>query len=471
MTFFDLISMTFKNLLRRKRRTLLTVTGVIVGTCSIVVMVSLGIGQTQALEQSISQMGDLTLIEIYNYGDNNETELNDETMRQILNLPGVKGGTPFWNAPSMDIKLYSGKKDRYQMYLWGVRGIYADQLENMEFSLTEGELLPAEADKGKLGKNKKVKLLMGSNMVYEFTDSKAKGQAAYRYPGMLDAQGNQLKPFVDVMEDDITLVMQCNEYDEQGKPKYDDLRLELEICGILGSKDPDTWDENSYNVFMDINDLQELYDYYKKAFNIKDDKNSSNKGRTYDNAKIKVDSIENVEAVDKAIKEMGFETYSLNSVREPMMEQMRQQQLFLGGIGGISLLVAAIGISNTMVMSIYERTREIGVMKVLGCKLGNIRSIFLMEAGLIGLLGGISGVAISYGLSFGINYLTGTGAINGSGGIFSMMGMGSGSSLSVIPPWLALCGIVFATLIGLISGFSPANRAVKISALEAIKHE
>ena len=68
MRISDLISMTVKNLLRRKTRTLLTVAGVIVGTCSIVLMVSLGIGQTEALEQNIAQMGDLTMIQIYSYG-------------------------------------------------------------------------------------------------------------------------------------------------------------------------------------------------------------------------------------------------------------------------------------------------------------------------------------------------------------------------------------------------------------------
>ena len=150
---------------------------------------------------------------------------------------------------------------------------------------------------------------------------------------------------------------------------------------------------------------------------------------------------------------------------------MQQQQLFLGGIGGISLLVAAIGISNTMVMSIYERTREIGIMKVLGCALSNIRSIFLMEAGVIGFMGGIIGVGISYGVSYGLNYLTMTGGAL-SGILGSMLGgMSESGSLSVIPLWLAGAAVVFATLIGLLSGFSPANRAVKISALAAIKHE
>ena len=79
-----------------------------------------------------------------------------------------------------------------------------------------------------------------------------------------------------------------------------------------------------------------------------------------------------------------------------MQEQSRNIQLVLGGIGAVSLFVAAIGIANTMMMSIYERTKEIGIIKVLGCALQNIREMFLMEAGFIGFLGGVIGVVLSY---------------------------------------------------------------------------
>ena len=88
------------------------------------------------------------------------------------------------------------------------------------------------------------------------------------------------------------------------------------------------------------------------------------------------------------------------------MTSMGYVQAVLGGIGAVSLLVAAIGIANTMMMSIYERTKEIGVMKVLGCSLENIRTMFLIEAGVIGFVGGVVGVALSYGVSAIINYIS-----------------------------------------------------------------
>ena len=78
-------------------------------------------------------------------------------------------------------------------------------------------------------------------------------------------------------------------------------------------------------------------------------------------------------------------------------------QMILGGLGAVSLFVAALSIANTMTMAIYERTKEIGVMKVLGCGLGKIRAMFLVEAAMIGFLGGVFGVAISYALSLLLN--------------------------------------------------------------------
>ena len=136
-------------------------------------------------------------------------------------------------------------------------------------------------------------------------------------------------------------------------------------------------------------------------------------------------------------------------------------QLVLGGIGAVSLLVAAIGIANTMMMSIYERTKEIGIMKVLGCDMRNIQGMFLIEAGFIGLIGGITGLAISYGLSVTVNFL-----------VANMAGdMGISGGISYIPLWLALMSLVFAVFVGMLAGFFPSLRAMKLSPLAAIRNE
>ena len=137
---------------------------------------------------------------------------------------------------------------------------------------------------------------------------------------------------------------------------------------------------------------------------------------------------------------------------------MRMIEAVLGGIGAVSLLVAAIGITNTMMMSIYERTKEIGIMKVLGCDMRNIGALFLMEAGCIGFFGGVVGLILSYSLSGMINYFVKN----------SDMGV---ESISYIPFWLAGASLIFAILVGMIAGFFPSKRAMKLSPLAAIRNE
>ncbi len=122
-----------------------------------------------------------------------------------------------------------------------------------------------------------------------------------------------------------------------------------------------------------------------------------------------------------------------------------------------------------MVMSIYERTREIGVMKVLGCQLSAIRGMFLFEASMIGFIGGILGVGLSLAASYAFNNVK---ALQGAlGGNNPFGNPETASALSIIPPWLILVAIIFSTLVGLISGYLPARRATKVSALEAIKND
>ena len=168
--------------------------------------------------------------------------------------------------------------------------------------------------------------------------------------------------------------------------------------------------------------------------------------------------MENVSAVQQMISDMGYETYSSMEWIESDMQIMNIVQAVLGGIGAVSLFVAAIGITNTMMMSIYERTKEIGIMKVIGCRIRDIQALFLIEAGYIGLIGGTLGVGLSYILSVVINK------------IISGTDMGF-DNISRIPIWLGGVSVVFAILIAMVAGFFPSVRAMKLSPLAAIRAE
>ena len=122
MKISDMISMCFGNLFRRKMRTILTVIGVVVGTCAIVVMISLGLGMNQQLENTLAQMGSrLTTIDVMNYrysgmSDGDNAVMDDAAVEKIQNLPGVEVATPIY-SPNLQARIYAGKDDRHQMQL------------------------------------------------------------------------------------------------------------------------------------------------------------------------------------------------------------------------------------------------------------------------------------------------------------------------------------------------------------------
>jgi ABC-type antimicrobial peptide transport system permease subunit len=214
---------------------------------------------------------------------------------------------------------------------------------------------------------------------------------------------------------------------------------------------------------MPIEQVQKLVKEKNKAEGNKMNPQERNRQKGYQTIFVKVNDINKVQEVQTKIKDMGYNAYSLSDYLESMKKTSNIIQAVLGGIGAVSLLVAAIGITNTMVMSIYERTKEIGIMKVIGASLKDIKRLFLFEAGMIGLLGGIIGIALSEILSLIINKL---GANFGN----YMIG-GVETHISIIPIWLIFAAMGFTTIVGLVSGFYPAKRAMNLSALEAIRTE
>ena len=250
------------------------------------------------------------------------------------------------------------------------------------------------------------------------------------------------------MNDKIEIAFDIN--NEEGRlPTYS----KAKIAGKLET----TGNEKDWNIYANIAQVEK----WKKELKRSGSKSYNEDG--YTSIWVSVDNVKNVEQVQKTIKDWEYGVSSLVDALKPMQETSNTLQLILGGIGAISLLVSAIGIANTMIMSIYERTKEIGVMKVLGCLISDIRKLFLFEAAMIGFFGGIAGILLSYLASFLLNKYGGQigDALGGFGG-------GSGK-ISVIPIWLVLLSLGFSVFVGIVSGYYPARRATKIKALEAMR--
>ena len=466
MKISDEISLSARNLLRRKGRTALTLVGVVIGTCMVVLMISLGIAQTKTNEEMLQSWGDLTQVQIYGYGtmmgsDGKPLYLDDAAITNIKQIPHVAAATPYAQAYNLEGEITAGRNGRYTSDIYNLIGIDPTAFEPMGFALQSGSWptnIPASE------KATKLQVLVGSSTGYNFQDSRKSYNSPkrYRYEGQTDANGKELPPFVDIDKDKMTLTIKTGEGSTEKSRSW-----ELEVVGVL---EPDGakgyWTQSG--IVLRIQDMKMLQKIYNDMTKTKEE------SKSYEQVYVKVDDLSNVTDVETAIHDMGFtNTYSMNQQREEMQKQVMNSQMIFGGIAAVSLLVAAINIINTMTMAIYERTREIGVMKVLGCELGNIRTMFLLESSTIGFIGGLIGLGISLIASFVLNNLSTLGQgldLSGLMGGGYYMG-GGGGTISIIPPWLMLAALVFATLVGLVAGILPANKAVKISALEAIRHE
>ncbi len=437
MTNRDLFELCWGNLRRRKTRTALSVIGVVVGVFAIVVMVSIGFGLSETFSRQIESFGNLHTIQVYNWGGSTTDEygqqisLDDKTIDKIAKIEGVTGATPILSA-------YLNIGAGHFTTQANIQGIRPDVMEKLGYDVETGRLLNG---------GDKYSLVFGKNVTYRFFDPRKQESANW----------NADSAPVDVMMEKIILTGDWNYMTRDegtGDVKYE--QFEAKAVGILASEN----DESAYNVYMDIDSLREIMEKNQRA----EGQTVSTK-KTYDQALIYVEDINLVSGICDTIKDSyGFQTYSLNDMLKEMQKTMSTIQLVLGGIGAISLLVAAIGIANTMVMSVYERTREISVMKVIGASLTDIRKMFLFEAGMIGFLGGLFGLL----LSFIVSKLMNTVLLDVFAGF---VGGGEGAVVSIIPWWVAIGALVFAALVGVISGYVPANRAMNLSVLEGLKNE
>ena len=461
MKFPDLLIMSMNNLRRRKLRTVLTVLGVIIGTAAIVVMVSLGIGLNEMTMEQIASWGSLTTIEVYSQSSgggmqmmgaavssqNSESEPNyitDKVIDNFKRIPHVTGVSPVLN---MNVVMRQGAYISTYVQLKGVSQSYLEQLE-----LAEGRL----PQPGELG------LVFGNGVIRDFTN--AKTGKGYWDTGEMPDVDPMGKPMFVIFDMDVYYQSQGSGSSSDGTPVKPPKKYMIETTGMLAGGE-NGYSNYSWYVFTDIDGLKaQLKKVFKKGTPIPGQP-TNKKGKplnelVYNSAEVFVDDMENVTQVQEQLAAMGYQVNSRMDWMESSKQQSQMIQAVLGGIGAVSLFVAAIGIANTMMMSIYERTKEIGVMKVLGCDMGNIRNMFLIESGFIGFMGGTIGVALSYGVSAIVNRF-----VNMS------QSMGLSGDLSRIPPWLSMAAIGFAVFVGMAAGFMPAVRAMKLSPLAAIRNE
>ncbi|MCR5390218.1 MAG: ABC transporter permease [Lachnospiraceae bacterium] len=462
MKITDLLGMSLSSLFKRKARTILTCLGVVVGTLSIVVMISLGIGMKKSMMDSMSSYSSLTQVTVEQpdrYSDDGKEKseaemeklyLSDELIQEFKEIPHVVDVYPVLTSSAII------KTGNY--YTWAeIKGMPHDVLVKSGMKLAEGDY-PKEGE---------LSLIYGNMMITQFSNEKTNA-GGYWDTGQV--------PDVDYMKDTMFVIFDADKYfsakngsvDESGKPVKAPKKYIIPTAAYTEGG-PEDYNLYAYNVYTDLDALKRVLKKEFKNSAIPDQPTKKNgkpyKQIFYNQIIIDVDNMENVTLVQQEIQSRGYRAYADAEWIQSEMKSMNIIQAVLGGIGAVALFVAAIGITNTMMMSIYERTKEIGIMKVIGCRIRDIQALFLIEAGYIGFIGGTVGIIFSYLLSAALNYLVSSSSLG------QEMGFEAGMKLSVVPPWLALAAVVFAVFIAMAAGFLPSLRAMKLSPLAAIRAE
>lgn len=441
MKLRELISLILLNLNRRKGRVMLTAIGVVIGTAAVVVLVSLAQGLKQNANAQFGNIAEMSQISVYpDWGSQYSQEvtrtgehtepppITQAVIEDIRALPSVKAAIPRVGVYAMTI-MKTGKLESWV----NIIGIGIDDLSILGMEMASGTF---ELSRGTV--------IMGEEVLKSFYD-----------PASNTVDEPPLVP--DLQDQVVTLELTKWSEDDSGNYFETKKALKFKVAGIIRS----TRSESDYSVYMSLNDVLDINAWVNgRRFDPKKD--------GFDTAIVVADDRQNVLNIASQINDMGFMAYTPQEFIEGVNNYFVVLQIIFGGVGGIALLVAAIGIANTMTMAILERTREIGLMKAIGATNQDVLSIFLGESASIGFIGGIGGVLLGLLLGELINIF---GSVYMAGQDSGMMGGSSTGILATTPLWLILFALLFSTLIGLISGVYPAVQAASLVPVQALKNE
>jgi ABC-type antimicrobial peptide transport system permease subunit len=386
----------------------------------------------------------------YYYDSGNSSEekrLSDSLIEEFSQMEHVVAVYP-------RLETYVIAKSGKYMSSFNLLGVTNEELASMKIDVGEGELFSSDSE---------LEFFYGNNVISDFYVEKT-GSYPYWETGEL-ADIDFMKTPIFVIFDTAAYWSSQGSSDSETTVKQPKKYI-IKTAGVMAG-DVNDWNQYSYYVLCNIDALKaQLKRVFKNS--VIPNQPTRKNGKPYNEIFysrliVQVDDMENVTELTNAINEMGYEASSSAEWIQQEMDSMNTIQVVLGAIGAVAMLVAAISITNTMMMSIYERTKEIGVMKVLGCDIRNIQALFLLEAGFIGFIGGVVGVGFSYFISFVINTLLGSSGMGES--------MGITGAICRIPLWLCPVAIIFAVVVGMVAGFIPSLRAMKLSPLAAIRNE
>ncbi len=416
MRFSDLLHTAFENLGRRKVRTMLTSTGVIVGILTIVTMVSLGVGVQNEVQAQFAALGLENVFVRPNVQQGNDFFTQFGTARRANPLtPAVVAA---WE------RLPEVRSVAAQITLDGITTL---------LELPGGRLVPVQVTGLEVFANP-----------FQVPPTAVAGEITpVEMPGQIVIAAGALPQGVDaatVVGRELAVVLRS--------PRGESQRFPLRVIGVSNLEQND--------VQATAADMAAMKGWW---FNTPD--YLATQG--YDTAVLRATDVAAASQLVRSLRTAGYRVQSLELILEQANRVFAVINVMLASVGGLALFVASLGIVNTMLMAIYERTREIGTLKAIGASRGDIRGLFMLEAGMIGLLGGALGILGGWLVGILLNQVIGW--------YIERERLPIAATFFVTPWWLALAALGFAALIGILAGLYPAARAARLDPLVALRYE
>lgn len=417
----DLLRLVVRNLSRVRVRTGLTTLGVVIGVAAIVTLLSISMGFQENITSELEGIGDITEITVigdiggFGMGEQEPKIIDEDAIEEIEEIDGVQAV-----VPSLSV---SGTIEV---------GRYLTSTSITAIDPEKGEDLQIEAASGRFLRRKDTDVMV---VGYKTSDVFRDKKTLKKIEGL------------DLLGKNAQIVVKRRNLEGEEETKS----FRVKIVGIIEEQGT----QADYNVYVPLALAADIKEWQTMQPNII-------KRQGYESLVVKAENADNVNEITDKIIKMGYLAFSFKQIIESINSIFTILEIVLLGIGAIALIVAALGIINIMLMSILERTREIGIMKVVGASNTDITRIFLMEALTIGFMGGVGGVIMGVLVANAIDVIA---------RVYVGQQGGPVQSIVVMPLWLIFFAVGFAMMVGLVAGVYPARKAAQLSPVEALRHQ